>query len=390
MNDGTKPQPSAYADAGVDYESLDAGKRLALTSALATSGALQAHGGAADDASRGEPAFVFEIGGQKFSFVVEGLGTKSIIARHVAEQLGKNRFDDIAYDTVAAIVNDLTCVGALPLVVNAYFATGSSEWYGREGGAWNSALISGWAEACSDSGAVWGGGESPSLPEMVHRNEIEVAGSAVGLVPEGQDAILGQDIVAGDEIVFVASSGLHANGSSLARMIAGRLDDGYETRLPSGRTFGEALLDRSIIYARLVRELGLRRMPVSYYSHITGHGFLKLMRPGRPFTYRISELPKVPEVLGFLAREADMDDHAAYRTFNMGAGYAIYTRQGTGESVREIADSLGYDAMLAGRVENGPRQVVIESKDLRAPIVFRTEELDLAPQENGTPGQAAR
>src|SRR5437868_13598938 len=116
---------SAYGAAGVDYEALDAGKRDALTAALATSGLLAEHGGQALDESRGEPAFVFELGGQTLAFVLEGLGTKSLIARQVEQELGLNRFDDVAYDTVAAIVNDLCCVGALPLVVNAYFATGS-------------------------------------------------------------------------------------------------------------------------------------------------------------------------------------------------------------------------------------------------------------------------
>ena len=120
---------SAYGATGVDYRVLDAGKRDALTQALANSGSLAAHGGAAVDASRGEPAFVFEIAGQTLAFVVEGLGTKSVIARHVEEQLGQSLFANVAYDTVAAIANDLCCVGALPLVVNAYFATGVSDWY---------------------------------------------------------------------------------------------------------------------------------------------------------------------------------------------------------------------------------------------------------------------
>src|SRR6516165_3160121 len=113
---------SAYSATGVDYRVLDAGKRGALAQALATSGLLAAHGGAAVDASRGEPAFVFEIAGQTLAFVVEGLGTKSVIARHVEEQLGQSLFANVAYDTVAAIVNDLCCVGAQPLVVGAYFA----------------------------------------------------------------------------------------------------------------------------------------------------------------------------------------------------------------------------------------------------------------------------
>ena len=141
---------SAYSSAGVDYEALDAGKRSALAEAMSTSGLLGALGGRAVDESRGEPAFVFELDGRAFGFVVEGLGTKSIIARQVEEQLGVNRFDSVAYDTVAAIVNDLCCVGALPLVVNAYFATGSSEWYREQDR--HAALLTGWREACVDAG----------------------------------------------------------------------------------------------------------------------------------------------------------------------------------------------------------------------------------------------
>ena len=124
-------QGASYRAAGVDYEALDAGKRLAIAKALSTSPLLAARGGRALDGSRGEPAFVFELGGQTLAFVVEGLGTKSMIARIVLERQGVNRFADVAYDTVAAILNDLCCVGALPLVVNAYFATGASEWYLR-------------------------------------------------------------------------------------------------------------------------------------------------------------------------------------------------------------------------------------------------------------------
>src|SRR5690242_8663861 len=119
---------SAYRAAGVDYGTLDAGKRNALTEALATSALLGARGGLAVDASRGEPAFAFEFAGQTFGFVLEGLGTKSVIARQLEDRLGAAAFAAVAYDTVAAIVNDLICIGALPLVVNAYFATGASEW----------------------------------------------------------------------------------------------------------------------------------------------------------------------------------------------------------------------------------------------------------------------
>jgi phosphoribosylformylglycinamidine cyclo-ligase len=364
----------AYRSAGVDYQTLDAGKRSALSEALATSGLLSAAGGRALDESRGEPAFVFEAAGRLMAFVVEGLGTKSIIARQVEEQLGLRAFGNVAYDTVAAIVNDLCCVGALPLVVNAYFATGASDWYSRH--ERHEDLLAGWREACVDAGAVWGGGESPSLPGLLDSRDIELAGSAVGLIPEGRDAILGAGLGQGDEIVLVASSGLHANGASLARAVASRLTDGYGTSLPSGRAFGEALLDRSVLYAGLVRALLGGSVEVHYLSHITGHGLLKLMRPRRELTYRVRWLPEVPEVLSFLAEHADMTPAAAYTTFNMGCGYAVYCAAGEGDEVVRLATGLGLSAGVAGVVEEGPRQVVLEPVD----VVYESGEMDLTPR----------
>jgi phosphoribosylformylglycinamidine cyclo-ligase len=304
--------------------------------------------------------------------VVEGLGTKSIVARHVLEGQGIDRFGDVAYDTVAAIVNDLCCVGALPLVVNAYFATGSSDWYGHPPRA--RALVEGWRRGCADATCTWGGGESPSLPGLVDDREIELAGAAVGVVPEGRPPILGEELGPGDEIVLVASTGLHANGASLARLLAGRLKDGYATKLPSGATFGEALLEPSAMYVGLVRELLDRDVPLTYISHITGHGLLKLMRRPKPLRYRVWELPETPEVLEFMVAEAGLGAKEAYSTFNMGAGYALYCPAGGGARIVEIAAEAGLRAWVAGAVEEGPREVILEPVDVR----FDGAELELS------------
>jgi phosphoribosylformylglycinamidine cyclo-ligase len=361
-------QPDAsYRAAGVDYVALDAGKRLAMAKALSTSPLLAVRGGRALDASRGEPAFVFELGDQTFAFVVEGLGTKSIIARHVLERQGIDRFADVAYDTVAAILNDLCCVGALPLVVNAYFATGASEWYLQSERA--ASLLEGWRSACADAGCVWGGGESPSLPGMLAEQDIELAGAAVGALPAGRSAILGERLAAGDEIVLLASSGLHANGASLARLVADRLPDGYATLLPDARgrsdsragvTLGEALLAPSLMYVPLIAALSETDVELTYISHVTGHGLLKLMRPVKQLTYRIERLPEVPPVLSFLVEQTGMDTQAAFSTFNMGCGYALYCAPGDSQRIVATAERLGLSAMLAGHVEEGPRQVLLE------------------------------
>lgn len=362
-----------YASAGVSYELLDAAKKLAAAQALGTTDLLRARGGTGIDASRGEPAFVFELGDRSLALVLECLGTKSVIARQYLEAGGPDRFSDIGYDAVAAIVNDLCCVGALPLVVNAYFATGSSAWQQDPSGRYSS-LVLGWRRACDAAGSVWGGGETSSLTGIVFPDEIDIAGAAVGEVPSGRSAILGQDLAAGDEIVLIGSSGLHANGASLARALVGELPDGYFTTLPGGRQFGDALLDPTVIYVPLVQLLLEREVPVTYLSHITGHGLRKVMRAKQELTYRIHRLPPVPEVLAFLVERARMDAREAYGTFNMGAGFAVFCRAGHGQQVLDAAADAGMTGVLAGTVEAGQRRVVIEP----LPVTFETDELQLS------------
>ncbi len=361
----------AYERAGVDYEVLDRGKRLAIAEALATSPQLAHHGASADDGSRGEPAFLFNIDGNDYGFVLECLGTKSVLARRYQEESGRELFSNVAYDAVAAIVNDLICVGALPLVINAYFSTGSAGWYSDEERF--ASLVSGWRAACEDSKATWGGGESPSLSGLVSERDIELAGSAVGRVPPGRPPITGEHLSAGDEIVLVDSSGLHANGASLVRMVAENLPRGLLTSLPSGRHLGEAALDASLIYVGLVSELLDQEVEVTYLSHITGHGLRKLMRAPHNLTYKIESLPEVPEVLSFLAKELEMDDRSAYGTFNMGAGFAVYVKEGAARRVEEIAAAVGLHAERRGVVQEGPRQTILEPVG----VTFSSEELSL-------------
>lgn len=358
-----------YAAAGVDYDVLDAGKRAAVAAALSTTAFSAGRGAIGNDASRGEPAFTFQFGDQHLAVVLECLGTKSTIARQYQEQTGINRFNHIGYDSVAAIVNDLICIGALPLVINAYFATGSPDWYSAEGRF--EQLVAGWTQACLDSSAAWGGGESPGLSGIISETEIDLAGSVVGATPSGVAPILGTQLRAGDEIVLIESTGLHANGASLARKVAAEVPDGYSTKLPSGATFGDAVLAPTAIYVQFVETMLRENVPVSYISHITGHGFRKVMRPAKDFTYRITELPPVPEVLQFLVDQTKMTPQDAYGTFNMGAGFAIYCEAGSGAQVVDLAKAAGWKAWVSGVVEEGPRQVILE------PIGVKYSDADL-------------
>src|SRR6185437_12408801 len=134
----------------------------------------------------------------------------------------------------------------------------------------------------------------------------------------------------------------------------------------------------SLMYVPLVQALldrGRAGGPsIHYLSHITGHGLMKLMRPRRELTYVIERLPPVPEVLAFLVERAGLDARAAYSTFNMGAGFAVYCAAGGGEEVAAAAGGLGLAAVVGGRVEAGPRRVVVEPVG----VTFEGSELELS------------
>jgi Phosphoribosylaminoimidazole (AIR) synthetase len=360
----------SYESVGVDYELLDAGKRHSLAQALLTSSLAASRGAQAVDASRGEPAFLFRLGDTHLAMVLECLGTKSVIARQYQEQTGINRFDWIGIDTVAAVVNDLICVGALPLAVNAYFATGAASWYHVAGR--HEALSRGFREGCERAGAIWGGGESPTLSGIIDAAEIDLAACGVGQVPAGREPLLSSGLEPGDEIVLVASTGLHTNGATLARAAAARAG-GLTATLPDGTTIGDALLQPSAIYVDLMARLLERGVSISYASHITGHGLRKIMRPDRDLTYRIHTLPPVPPVLDWIRTTLELPDAEAYGTFNMGAGFAVYCRPGQGDAVVAAAAEVGQAAWVAGRVETGDRRVILEPVD----IVFTGEALQL-------------
>ncbi|RJQ73690.1 phosphoribosylformylglycinamidine cyclo-ligase [Pseudonocardiaceae bacterium YIM PH 21723] len=362
----------SYQKAGVDYEVLDRVKREAVARAKATTGLLAAAGGQEYPASRGSTAYVFDYGGLTMAMVTEGLGTKSMIAQSYLELTGDSRFADTAIDAVASIVNDVVSVGANPIVLTAYFSTGDAAWYSDERRSLE--LLRGWQKACELSGATWGGGESPALPGLVSAEGIELGGCALAIVPPGRKPVFGDTVTPGDAIVFLGASGLHTNGASLARKTASELPDGYLTKLPSGRTFGEALLDPSVLYPAFVKELLASDIQPKFLNPITGHGLLKIMRAPANVRYVIEQVPDVPEVLDFLAKYDQMDAAEAYATFNMGIGYVAVVPADDAQATVDLATKAGYEALIAGEVVAGDRSVTVPSLG----IDFRGEELNIS------------
>ncbi len=361
----------SYSSSGVNYENLDKIKRLAQTSAIQTSKNIESSGFKALDESRGETAFVWDEGDSYKALVIESLGTKSTLAQEVLEKTGKSYFSEIAQDTVAMIVNDLIVVGAKPLVVNAYFGLGNSDWLLENGKGED--LIKGFAKACDLSGAVWGGGETPSLSGIVAENAIDLAGSAVGIINPKDRLTLGDKIKNGDAIIFIESNGMHANGISLVRKIAENLPERYETKLPSGITLGESVLRPTHIYAKAIEALFSGGINIHYLSNITGHGFRKIMRAKENFTYNIETLPEVDELFNFIQEKSGMSDEDMYGTFNMGAGFAVMLPEDEVKKTLQIISESGFKALKAGTVETGEKQVYIKPLN----ITFKSESLNI-------------
>ncbi|MFA6017133.1 MAG: AIR synthase-related protein [Patescibacteria group bacterium] len=358
-----------YKQSGVNYETIDYLKRVAQQAGEKTVNNLPKNYKEVGQ-SRGESAHVVDAGEYYFASVIEGLGTKSLVADEMYKLTGKTYYDNVAYDTVAMIVNDLITVGANPLTLMAYWAAGSSEWFKDKKRADD--LVSGWTKASNDSGAVWGGGETPVLSKIINENEIDLAGACFGIINPKKNLCLGEKLQAGDRIVLFESNGIHANGLTLARKISESLPQGYLTKI-GDKTYGELLLNPTIIYAKLVERLLSNNIDIHYMVNITGHGWRKLMRHKKELTYRITELPPVPEILKYIVEQGKLDDKEAYGNLNMGAGFAIFVPAKEVSQVLNMAKKLEIKAYSAGVVETGEKKVIIEPLN----ITFEKESLQV-------------
>jgi phosphoribosylformylglycinamidine cyclo-ligase len=345
----------------VDYDTADPAKVLAQKEAAATAKNLPFNFKEVSG-TRGESAYVFDMGDMYGALVQEGLGTKSLIAQSIYEQTGKSFFAEIAQDTVATFVNDLISVGATPVVTNAYWSSSSYSWLADR--KLTEDFIKGWRAACDMAQITWGGGETQALSGVIQEGALELAGSAFGVIKDKKRLVSEKNLRGGDAILLIESNGVHANGISLAREIASRLPDGYKTKLKDDTEFGEALLQPTHLYAEIVEELFNNNIDIHYLSNITGHGWRKLMRATAEFTYEISEIPPVHEVFSFIAEHSNNDEKEMYGNYNMGAGYAVYLPAPEAGKAKQIIENLGFNSWVAGEVKEGPKKVDIKPKDI--------------------------
>jgi phosphoribosylformylglycinamidine cyclo-ligase len=350
-----------YAGSGVNYDALDPFKRAATAAAAATAKNIKRLGLAELPASRGESAYLIDAGDHYLAHVEEGLGTKNLVADATQQVTGKSYYDAIAQDTVACTVNDMITLGALPVSVSMHLGTPSGDWFADEARA--QGLIAGWRRACDLARCVWGGGETPGLAGVLQPGTVFLSCSSLGII-KPKARLISSNIADGDAIVMFASSGIHANGVSLARKIAGAA--GYDAKLSDGRLLGEALLAPTPIYVPVIEDIQEAGIDIHYAVNITGHGWRKLMRAVEPFVYTINNIPDPQPEFKFMQENGPVSDEEAYGNWNMGAGFAVYVKQADVDKIVQISHLHNILAWNAGKItkDGENKRVVIAPKNL--------------------------
>ena len=336
--------PLSYRDAGVD---IDAGDDLVerikplvrRTQRPECLGGIGGFGG------------LFELPTERYEKPVlvsgtDGVGTKLKLA------ITLDRHDSIGIDLVAMCVNDILVVGAEPLYFLDYFATAALSPSQAE------SVISGIATGCELSGAALIGGETAEMPGMYQSGDYDLAGFCVGVV-EKKDIIDGRDIRAGDQVIGIASTGLHSNGYSLARAIVDRSRASLDAPIGTS-TLGQTLLAPTRIYVRSILDL-LKICPVRGIAHITGGGLPGNIPRVLPDGLECHIDPNAwhrPEIFQWLQSQGQVADDEMWRTFNCGIGLVIIVAPENAEKAKTLLEQCGETAFHIGQIEAGRTGVV--------------------------------
>lgn len=366
-----KSNSLTYSQVGDNYDTKDPIKKMAQLAAKATNINLKIHGFKEISDTRGESAYVWEQQNILMASVIEGLGTKNLVADKMRKITGKTYYDVISHNTVATIINDLITVGATPLTIHAYWAIENNNWLQDK--IRMKDFINGWKNACDLARVSWGGGETPTLKGIIVPNTIDLGGSAVGIIKPKKRLITDKKLKENDAILLLRSNGINANGLSLARAISVKLMKGYATKLTSGQMYGEAILQKSNIYAKLLNDLFIADVDIHYISNITGHGLRKIMRARQDYTYIIEKIFEPHELFLFIQKHANLSNFEMYQTYNMSMDYALFLPSKDIRKAQMIIRQNGFESLEVGYVKKGKKQVIIQPKQL----IYGAETLNL-------------
>jgi phosphoribosylformylglycinamidine cyclo-ligase len=338
---------ASYAAAGVDIEAGDRAVELMKASVARTArpGVLGGLGGFAglfglDLAKYPQPVLASST---------DGVGTKIAIARAL------DRHDTIGIDLVAMVVDDLVVVGAEPLFLSDYIATG------KVVPEKIASIVAGIAQGCVQAGCALVGGETAEHPGLMGPDEYDVSGTGVGVV--NADGVLGAERVrSGDVLIALGSSGLHSNGYSLVRHVLlerGGFALSATPALLGGRSLGEELLLPTRVYAldclALAAEAGAHA-----FAHITGGGLagnlVRVLPAHLDAVVDRSTWTPAP-IFELIAQTGQVAREQLELTFNLGVGMVAVVPAGRVDDALALAVARGLPAWRLGEVRPGGGRV---------------------------------
>jgi phosphoribosylformylglycinamidine cyclo-ligase len=381
----TDSAPATYAEAGVDEEREQTAFSRVMRPWLARTEVKSPMVTSITGLSSGYFATLMHLPpGPPLALTTDGVGTKILLAREA------NRWEPIGVDCVANNVNDLICVGAVPLALLDYVATDRID----EGVL--DEVARGLFLGAELAGIAIPGGEIAQIGAMLADSGdggpmLDLVGTAIGALPPIDRApkvaptqapeqpdlsaaagkvlgpqsayrqpVDGSAVRPGDVIIGLPSSGLHSNGYSLARY-ALFTKGGMSLGDPvpgTGRRLADALLQPTRVYVKAVEALWAAGVTPRGMAHISGGGLLNIARLAADVSYELDGLPVPQEIFALIAEKGQIDAATMYATFNMGIGFCIVVAKTEQQAALDALKGVGEDPVRIGWVTARPGRSV--------------------------------
>jgi phosphoribosylformylglycinamidine cyclo-ligase len=267
----------------------------------------------------------------------DGVGTKVSLAQQY------NDLSGIGQDLVGMCVNDLIVCGAKPLFFLDYYA--SSKLDVNEAAT----VVKSIADACIESDCALLGGETAEMPGHYIDNNFDLAGFSVGCV--SKDKIIKNDnVMCGDVLIGIESSGPHSNGFSLIRKIIkeSQLNKEEKTKI------AKRCLEPTLLYPKLIMEL-ISNYKINSLSHITGGGLTENLPRSMPDNLCVeidTNSWEMPHIFKWLQKNGNISDDDMYRIFNCGIGMVLFVNEDEESKISTRIKELKMNSFVIGKVKN--------------------------------------
>ena len=340
-------QRLSYASTGVDIDQTDDAKRKMARSMETT-----------------DPRVLNQIGAFATLLDARFPGYAHPVLVHKSEEPGSKqklafahgRHRSVCYDMVNHLIDDIIVMGAAPISIQDVIVCGSMD------GDLVNDLVDAMADACRQQDCVLTGGETSVQPGVIPDGLYVLTASILGVVDK-ERIIDGSAIQAGDQVLALASNGLHTNGYTLVRALIDQQPGLLDAEV-AGESFLDAVLKPHTCYFQPLRDL-FAEPDLHGMAHITGGGLqdnLNRILPAH-LNARIDRTTlEIPAIFHSLRRAGDLDDQDMMRTFNMGAGMVLVVAP---ESANQILDHLANhnaQAYSLGEIVAGQKEVEFQGE----------------------------